>query len=48
MTYTLLCSQEKLYFLMKKKTWVKKCSDEDVDVPMGCYDWSEICELVGS
>ena len=42
MTCTLLCSQEKLYFLMKKK-WVKR-----YDVNMGCHDGAEVCELLGS
>ncbi len=28
--------------------WVKKKGDEDFDVPMGCYDGAEICELVGT
>ena len=28
--------------------WVKKKGDEDFDVPMGCYDGAEICELVGA
>ena len=28
-------------------TWVKKEGDEDFDIPMGCYDGAEICELVG-
>ena len=28
--------------------WVKKDNDEDFDVPMGCYDGEEICELIGT
>ena len=28
-------------------TWVKKEGHEDFDIPMGCYDGTEICELVG-
>ena len=27
--------------------WVKKSGTEDFDVPMGCYDGAEVCELVG-
>ena len=27
---------------------VKKEMDEDFDVPMGCYDSAEVCEIVGS
>ena len=33
---------------MKKKPWVKRCGNEDFDVPTGCYDEPEVCELVGS
>ena len=28
--------------------WVKKEGNEDFDVPMGCFDDAEVCELVGS
>ena len=28
--------------------WIKKSGDEDFDVPMGCFDSAEICELVGT
>ena len=28
--------------------WAKKEGNEDFDVPMGCFDDAEICELVGS
>ena len=27
--------------------WQKKSGDPDFDVPMGCYDSAEVCELVG-
>ena len=27
--------------------WEKKSGDPDFDVPVGCYDGAEICELVG-
>ena len=27
--------------------WFKKEGDEDFDIPMGCYDDAETCELVG-
>ena len=26
--------------------WIKKSGDEDLDVPMGCFDGAEICEVV--
>ena len=38
-------SRKTLLFNEKKK-WLKRCSDEDFDVPMGCYDGAEVCELV--
>ena len=28
--------------------WLKKERDEDFDVPMGCYDGAEVCEIAGS
>ena len=28
--------------------WIKKSGNEDFDVPMGCFDGAEICELVWS
>ena len=28
--------------------WIKKSGAEDFDVPMGCFDGAEICELVGT
>ena len=28
--------------------WVKKDGDRNFDVPMGCYDGAEICELIGT
>lgn len=27
--------------------WVKKNDDEEFDLPTGCYDVTEVCELVG-
>ena len=30
-----------------KQPWVKKTRTENFDVPMGCYDGAEVCELVG-
>ena len=28
--------------------WVKKDDEDNFDVPMGCYDGAEVCELVGT
>ena len=30
------------------KAWLKKFGNIDFDVPMGCFDGAEVCELVGS
>ena len=30
------------------KPWLKRFGNEDFDVPMGCFDGAEVCELVGS
>ena len=35
---TLLCSEN--------VSWLKKERVEDFDVPMGCYDGAEVCEIV--
>ena len=40
--YQLSCSDEK-HFLAKKRERA-----EDFDVPMGCYDSAEVCEIAGS
>ena len=32
----------------EKTPWVKKAGSEDFDVPMGCFDGAEVCELVGT
>ena len=31
----------------EKTLWVKKAGSKDFDVPMGCFDGAEVCELVG-
>ena len=30
-----------------KKPWLKKSGNEEFDVPMGCFDEADVCELVG-
>ena len=37
----------KTLLFWQDSTWVKKEGSEDFDIPMGCYDGAEICELVG-
>ena len=41
-----LHSRKTLLF-WKQSTWIKKHGNEDFDIPIGCYDRAEICELVG-
>ena len=38
----------KTLLFSEKVPWVKKERDSDFDVPMGCYDGAEVCEIVGS
>ena len=38
---------KKTLLFWNHSTWVKKHGNEDFDIPMGCYDGAEICELVG-
>ena len=37
----------KILLFQNSEPWVKKDANEDFDVPIGCYDGAEICELVG-
>ena len=40
--------QAKRTLLFKdRENWVRKVGNEEFDVPMGCFDGDEICELVG-
>ena len=43
---TIMQSRQTLLFY-DKQPWVKKSGTENFDVPMGCYDGAEVCELVG-
>ena len=44
----IIMHSRKTLLFWKNSTWVKKEGDEDFDIPMGCYDGAEICELVGT
>ena len=44
----IIMQSRKTLFFNEKKPWLKRCGDEDFDVPMGFYDGAEVCELVGS
>ena len=53
---TTLSDEEVNIIMQSRKTllfhnqdpWIKRDGDEDFDVPMGCFDGAEICELTGS
>ena len=38
----------KTLLFQNSEPWVKKLGNENFNVPMGCYDGAELCELVGS
>ena len=31
----------------KNQLWVKKSGNEEFDVPIGCFDRAELCEIIG-
>ena len=39
---------QKTLLFKEKVPWVKKERDEDLDVPMRCYNGTEVCEIVVS
>ena len=43
-----LINQSRKTLFNEKIPWVKKDNSEDFDVPMGCFDKAEVCELVGT
>ena len=43
----IIVHSRKTLLFWQNSTWVKKEGDEDFDIPTGCYDGAEICELVG-
>ena len=45
---SLINLSRKTSFFNEKIPWVKKDGSEDFDVPMGCLDGAEVCELVGT
>ena len=46
---TLRKQSRKTILFNEKISWVlKKNVSEDFDVPMGCFDGTEMCELVGT
>ena len=43
----IIMQSRKTLLFHNNQPWVKKNGNEDFDVPMGCNDGAEICELVG-
>ena len=43
---SIIMLSKKTLLFSGKVPWVKKERDEDFDVPMGCYDGAEVCEIV--
>ena len=31
----------------RQETWIKIVGDVEFDIPMGCFDGAEVCEIVG-
>ena len=46
--FNIIMQARKTLLFSNGELWVKKNGDENFDVPMGCYDGAEICELVGT
>ena len=44
----MIMQARKTLLFQNTESWVKKSGTEDFDVPIGCYDCAEVCELVGS
>ena len=44
----LMNQSQKTLLFNEKIPWVEKDGSEDFDVPMGCFDRAEVCELVGA
>ena len=45
---SIIMQSTKTLLFSEKVPWVKKERDKDFDVPMGCYDGAEVCEIAGS
>ena len=45
---SVIMQSRKTLLFCEKVPWEKKEKDEDFDVPMGCYDGAEVCEIIGS
>ena len=45
--YEIITQSRKTLLFNNEEPWVKKHGDEEFDVPMGCFDGAEVCDLVG-
>ena len=45
---TIIMHARKNLVFYDKQLWTKKSYNNDFDVPMGCFDGAEVCELVGT
>ena len=45
---SIIMQSRKILIFENSEPWTKKLGNENFDVPMGCYDGAEVCELVGS
>ena len=46
MIYTLCCHEKPYFVVMEKKTYAKRYGNEDFAVPIRCYEWAEVFELI--
>ena len=45
---SIIMQSRKTLLFQNSELWVKKLGNENFDVPLGCYDGAELCEVVGS
>ena len=43
----IIMQSRKTLLFHENEPWAKKEGEEEIDVPMGCYDGAEVCEIVG-
>ena len=43
---SLIMQSRKTLLFHNNEPWIKKSGEENFDIPMGCYDGAEVCELV--
>ena len=45
---SIIMQSRKALLFNSNEPWIKKSGKESFDVPTGCYDGAEVCELVGT